>query len=943
MSKAIHSHGKTRNKKQAFDPPTYRLVVMTAVLFILIVTAIAVFQRNDAKHSQSQNLRRSSKPIDFLDTKGRKFPWQNLRLPRDIRPVEYKIMIYPNFKTKMFSGTVKIETLIKKQTRFITLHGKYLNIIDIKVYIASDNDKSSTKCDVHGWYESKELEMYSFEMAEILLEGRNVSILLSFEGKLERKLYGLYLSNYTTPGGHIKYLAATMFEPTGAREAFPCFDEPDMKAKFAMSIVRSKNHISLFNMPLLTSEPYSEGLIVDTFQQSVNMSTYLVAMVVGDYDHVTSTTLQGTEVSVYAPSHQIKQTHLALDTAVKVLNFYNKLFGINYPLPKQDLIAIPDFVAGAMENWGLITFRLTTLLYDPDESSAADLELVVTVIAHELAHQWFGNLVTMRWWKDIWLNEGFATLVQYLGANEIDKSNNKMDLFVKNEMMYAMGMDCEGSSHPISVKVSNPNAIENLFDAISYSKGASLIRMLGNLMGRTKFWDKIKEYLNRYKYANARTEDLWDIFSGQMTVTTMMDTWTKQMGYPVVTMNRSEEFVQVTQERFLLGPEKGPPSKFDYKWYIPFRYAVANTSGIDNHIITLNPDAEVKFQVDKDQVKWLKGNYGMYGYYRVNYEERNWRALVKQLADNHTVFSTVDRAGLLDDMCYLARANKVSQTLALDMTEYLIKEKEYLPWSVALNCLSFIGERLRNTAVYSKFQKYMESLMQPLLVKLGLEDTGPQMDKVLRTLLFKKGLVFGHTLVITNGKKKFADWMNKGKKLGVNLKGEVYRTGTQYGGKTEADYVFKMYKKAQIPSEKEKLLVALCHTNQTEVLQRLLQAVGKGDIIRHQDFPIVTEEMSKNPAGQLLIWDFVKGNWNSILKWFSGSLFAMPGIVESVTSFFSTEKQYKQVKEFFKACNTSALGGEVKASLNRIRMKINWLKTNAAIVTKWFNDRNNVF
>ncbi|OWF44859.1 Endoplasmic reticulum aminopeptidase 2 [Mizuhopecten yessoensis] len=918
-------------------------VVTTTVVVILIVMSIAVFERYDSELPQLQNVRRASE-ANYLDTNGKTFPWQQLRLPRYITPMEYHIRIYPDFRAKTFNGSVTIQMLTEQQTKLITLHGKKMKITNVDVNIESKDGSIWRKGQVRAMYESQKLEMHILEMTEILLERTKVNVTLAFEGKLMKKLSGFYLSNYTKPEGEVKYLAATLFEPTSAREAFPCFDEPDMKAKFTISIARSKDQISLSNMPLLTSTTYNRDIILDTFQQTVKMSTYLVAFVVCDFQSVNRTTSQGTKVRVYAPPHQISQANFALDTAVKVLDFYNKLFGIKYPLPKQDLVALPDFAAGAMENWGLITFQLTAILLDPDVSSARDRQYVVIVIAHELAHQWFGNLVSLKWWNDVWLNEGFATFVEYLGANEIDPSFSKMDLFVQSEMINTMAIDCEGNSHPVTATVSDPSQINGLFDAISYGKGASLIRMLSNFMGEEKFWDGIKKYLNTYKFGNARTEDLWDILTEftQTNVSSMMDTWTKQMGYPVITMKRKDEGVQVTQEHFLLGRQKAPLSPYNYKWNIPFRYAVAKTSGISDQLINIHMDSGTKFQADHDQVKWMKGNYGMYGYYRVNYEESNWRALIKQLTDNHTVFSSTDRAGLIDDVCFLARAHKVSQTMALNMTKYLRNEGDYLPWSVALDCLTFIGERLRNKAVYDKLQKYTVGLMHPIIAKLSWEDTGSLLDKFLRSLMIDKALEFGHQTTIKNGKTMFHSWMKDGKKLNVNLKGEIYRAGAQYGDISESNFIYKEYIKAPIPSEKHTLLVALCYTSHESILQRLLKETAKGDVIRHQDLRIIMAEISKNPKGQLLAWIFLKDNWNNILEWFSGSLFVLPDLIQSATSSFSSVKRLAEVKAFFNSVDASAGKRQVLTSLNQIQMNIDWLENNEDEVTSWFKDPGNI-
>lgn len=935
-------------------------IVVGIGIFILTITLIASFARPASQPSrpciQLQVAEKTSRPpvhntteTRYLATDLEVFPWQDIRLPRDIIPSEYDVIINPDFspEKKTFKGNVMIRGVVLKKTELVIFHVKDLSINDVSVQLQPKHGGPSRRCKVKKQLECKELQMYVLVMSETLMEDTNVTVTLQFDGPLVKKLSGFYLSSYKMPDGTVKYLGTTQFESTGAREAFPCFDEPDLKAKFAISLVRNPTQISLSNMPRLTSTPYnkSNGLIMDKFQRSVAMSTYLVAFIVCDYASVTGNTTQGTKVSVYAPPHQIKETQFALETAIKVLNYYNKLFGIKYPLPKQDLVAIPDFAAGAMENWGLITYRLTTILYDPAVSSARDRQYVAVVIAHELAHQWFGNLVTLKWWNDLWLNEGFASFVEYLGANETDPSFSMMDQFVLSDLMRAMSRDCYRSSHPITVDVKDPAQIDELFDTISYSKGASLIRMLSNFMGQENFQSGIRKYLNKYKYGNARTEDLWDALTSftDINVTTTMNTWTQQMGYPVVTMNRTGDVVQVVQERFLLSSDSHKkekyPSPFNYKWNIPFRYAVADGNRITEQLQTIHTDSGIKVQASRT-TKWVKGNYGMYGYYRVNYDERNWRALIKQLMDNHTVFSATDRAGLIDDVCYLGRAGKVPQTLALDMTMYLRKEEDYLPWSAALDCLNYIGKRLQSKPIYDKLKKYTVSLLENIVAKLGWKDTGLQLDIYLRELVLNQALAFGHTPTVLNGKSQFENWMYHHKNISVNLKKVIYRAGVQYYGDHEWDYIWEKYLKAEVPSEKEKLLVTLCRTQDANHLMRLLDEAVKGENIRHQDLSTVIDVVSINANGQILAWRFLQRNWKNLLKWFGSSSFVLPRLLKSTTAYFSTEFDYEEVSSFFKNHDSKAVAMELDASLEKIKMNMDWLRTNEDTVTAWLNNTN---
>ncbi|KAJ8311696.1 hypothetical protein KUTeg_011051, partial [Tegillarca granosa] len=394
-------------------------------------------------------------------------------------------------------------------------------------------------------------------------------MVIKFEAKLVKKLSGFYLSSYTSQTGEVRYLGTTQMEPTGAREAFPCFDEPAMKAEFSLTIVREKKYITLFNTRLKSSARYDKGvdLMVDSFESSVKMSTYLVAFIVApNYSYLNSTTKGN--VRVYAPDELIDRAKFALQAAVTVLDYYDKLYAIKYPLPKQDLIAIPDFSAGAMENWGLITYRMTSILYDPVSSSSSDQQWVATVVAHELAHQWFGDLVTLKWWNDLWLNEGFASFMEYLGTDQVAKAIGKKwqmnDQFIKSDLQRAMFFDSLKSSHPIEVQVKNPDEINDLFDDISYSKGSSIIRMLRDVMGVERFNSGITAYLKKYKYGNTVTKDLWNSLSQgtSIDVALIMDTWTKQMGYPVINVKRSGNTITLTQERYLLYPNSTDTGEF---------------------------------------------------------------------------------------------------------------------------------------------------------------------------------------------------------------------------------------------------------------------------------------------------------------------------------------------------------------------------------------------
>ena len=406
-----------------------------------------------------------------------------------------------------------------------------------------------------------------------------------------------------------------------------------------------------------------------------------------------------------------------------------------------DLIAIPDFGAGAMENWGLITYRETSLLFSEGESSSKAQEWVAIVVAHELAHQWFGNLVTMQWWNDLWLNEGFASWMEYKGVNQIRPEWNMMEQFWTAKLLPALHLDSLASSHPVSVPVKDPKEIEAIFDTISYKKGSSIIYMLEGYIGEEDLRAGLGKYLTKHKFANAVTKDLWSALSSaskkKVDVESMMNTWTLQMGYPLITFSRKEgdKGWCIKQSRFLASAHLNgsdvslPPSKYNYSWSVPVNF---KTDKGDLHQVFLEHNANTSnTNVEKmpADIKWIKANLNGTGYYRVMYPDDIWKGLITQLQQDHSVLGAVDRAQLLDDAFSLTRAGLLSEAIALEMSSYLTKEKSLVVWQTAIHHFSTLMELLRETEAKDDLNKYIRNLLEPIYKQLGWKDEGSHVDK----------------------------------------------------------------------------------------------------------------------------------------------------------------------------------------------------------------------
>lgn len=446
------------------------------------------------------------------------------------------------------------------------------------------------------------------------------------------------------------------------------------------------------------------------------MSTYLVAFVVSDYK-----SLKDGNFAVWARADAIHSAKYALSFGVRVLSFLEKFFSLSYPLPKVDMVALPDFSSGAMENFGLITYRETAMLFEEGVSAASNKQRVAIVVAHELAHQWFGNLVTPSWWTDLWLNEGFASYMEYVGVDAVEPTWKPMDQFVVNEIHSVFGLDALSTSHPVSIKVENPEEINEIFDRISYAKGAAIIRMMAHFLTDTVFRQGLTNYLRDRAFQSAEQDDLWHFLTEaahaartldpSLTVKEIMDTWTLQTGFPVVHVQRDYEgnSFKLMQERFVFLENGKQNSSEEPLWWVPLTYTTRKERNFKDTkpISWMKREKETKIYDDHVlEEDWLILNVQETGYYRVNYDERNWDLISKHLMDSKRFkeIAPSNRAQLINDALNLARAGHLDYRIALDVTRYLAHEDEYVPWKAATNSLNFIDVMLVKTGDYALFK-----------------------------------------------------------------------------------------------------------------------------------------------------------------------------------------------------------------------------------------------
>uniref|UniRef100_A0A3Q0SW09 Leucyl/cystinyl aminopeptidase n=1 Tax=Amphilophus citrinellus TaxID=61819 RepID=A0A3Q0SW09_AMPCI len=918
--------------------PSARTMVVCVLVLVIVASMTMVLYFLPGCTFTKAGCRKPNKtdPIDTvypISTNGELFPWAQLRLPQSIKPLSYDLTLNPDLDKMTFTGRTVINMSVLHSTSRIVFHGANLNITKATFKLGDGKASDVTVL------EYKPRQQLAVNLSKELEAGQYCVLTLEYAANLSNTYDGFYSSSYTDKDGNKSVLAATQFEPLSARKAFPCFDEPTFKATFLIKINRKKNYITLSNMPKAKSTDLAGGLVQDEFEKtSVNMSTYLVAFIVANFTSLTKN-VSGTQVSVYSVPEKKEHSDYALDTASKLLEFYNTFFDINYPLKKLDLVAIPDFLAGAMENWGLITFRETTLLVGKN-SSFLEKQVVASVIAHELAHQWFGNLVTMRWWNDLWLNEGFATYMQYMSLQEVFPQLDTGNLFLSDRFR-TLDQDALNSSHAVSTKVSTPEQIEEMFDSVSYEKGASILLMLkASLPGPQQFRKGIIEYLKQFSGLNTDTGDLWNsltqLSTQHMNVTEMMSSWTSQKGFPLVTVNLTDDQVKLTQEHFLLTSDNATHTSS--LWNIPVTYVNDSCSLAPEcrQVFTLKTKSDTLKMPGK--VKWLKLNYKNMGFYIVDYGKGGWTALSEALSKNVSVLTHEDRASLIHNIFALSRLGRVSFQQVLNLLNYMSAETETSPVTEALLQLNNIYKLLEKRQAFglaARMKDYILTHFGPLMDKQTWEEEETVSKQELRSALLEMACSLNEKNCTQQAKSLFKQYKESNGTF--KIPGDLQQTVFTVAGHSDEDWetLLGMYQHATYDSEKRKMLKGLASTQDPLRLVQILKLSLNGNI-QTQELPLIISTVCQGFAGYLFAWDFIQENWDRLIEKFPVGSFAIQTIIKSATSQFSTQTQLNQVQAFFSSLEErGSQMRSVQEALETIRLNQRWMDKNLSTLQKY--------
>ncbi|MGD0271724.1 MAG: M1 family metallopeptidase [Candidatus Sulfotelmatobacter sp.] len=822
------------------------------------------------------------------------------RLPEVAVPENYKLSFTPDLDKATFEGDETISVRVLMPTSEITLNAVDIDFHEVTITSGGATQKAS------GTYE-KEKEMVVLTVAKSLPAGP-ATIHITYAGILNSEMRGFYLGK--DEQGR-KY-AATQFESTDARRAFPSFDEPTYKATFDISTVADKGQVAISNAKVISDTPGSGDRHTVRFATSPKMSSYLAALVVGNFEYIEGEA-DGIPIRVYTTPGKKEMGKFALETAEHVLSYYDKYFSIKYPYGKLDLIGIPDFSAGAMENAGCITFREVLLEIDEKQGSVDLKKTIASVVAHEMAHQWFGDLVTMKWWDDIWLNEGFAT---WMSSKPIQawKPEWNFNLDDVSNTGGTLNTDSLANTRPIHQAAETPAQIQELFDGIAYGKAAAVLRMLEAYLGEQTFQAGVNAYIQKHQYANATEADFWDAQTktSKKPVDQIMPTFVKQAGVPIIDVKSqcsgASTTVSVEQRRYFYDRVKFEAAN-DQLWKVPL--CMKSSTGAEK--CELLAKKEATFTLPGCST-WVLANAGATGYYRAGYQADAVRALAN---DAESKLSPAERIALQTDIWASVRVGREPVGDYLALAQGLSSDRNRAVMDDVLGRLDFIGRYLVTESDRESYRAWMRGYLAPMLKDVGWDAKPGESDeqRTLRSRLFSAAGYDARDPEVLAHARKLADKaLDDPSSVDRQIAGGAMALAALNGGEDFYDRLMTALKNPKSPEEFYMYLFTLPQFSDPKLLQRTLDYALSPDV-RSQDALGVISSVMSNPEGQKLAWDFVLAHWDAVQK--VGGPFASGRIVGSTSSFCDAHMR-DQVVEFFAAHKVEAAERTYRQSIERI-------------------------
>jgi aminopeptidase N len=860
------------------------------------------------------------KPFNFNETPG--------KLPKEVVPTEYAIRVVPNIDNFTFAGSETVKLNVRSP-----VHQLVLNALELRIQAASVDGKELPLSAIQT---DNEKELLMLKLPSELAAGDH-AVTLRFTGKINQQGQGLFYMRYQEQGsGARKVMLGTQFEATDARRFFPCWDEPAFRARFQLTVVVPENWLAVSNMPIESEQKIAGGKEV-RFAPTPPMSSYLNVFVAGELDFIESQ-VGPTQVRVIATKGKAELGRYALDASAEILKYYNDYFGVPYPLPKLDQIAIPGGFGGAMENWGGITYYESTLLFDPKSSSGETKQNIYEVLAHEMAHMWFGDLVTMAWWDNLWLNEGFAS---WMGSKCTAHFNPQWEVWLARELPRdptrrtgiakdaAMEGDARSTTHPIQQPVATESEANSAFDDITYKKGQSFLRMLESFLGEDVFRDGVRRYIAAHKYSNTTTADLWKALSdaSSKSVREIAAGWTERPGFPVVNVKRGTDGkVRLTQERFTVNFKNVPP----LLWQIPLTYSVVG--GKPATLLMTDKTAALE-NIPADRA--LKLNVDGAGNYRVQYDKPSWELLLKTLPK----LGVEDRVNLMSDAWALVQAGRAPVSLYFGLVETLPASTDLAEREQIITVLDFMNGLWLDSSEREKFQRYAQSLLRPTFEALGWAskpDEPPNAERLRASLISALGHL-DDPEVLASSREHFEKYVADPSSLAPDLRPAVLAVVGCYADEKTWNKLHDLGLKTTSIEDKQNYYNALACASDPKLVKKTL-AIALTDELPTSRAIFLVSRVARDSGRPDIAWEFAKTNMKALLAKVDAA--GANRYAPSLFTFFSDDSRADELRAYAKKNLSQATAPEVAKVVDEIQFRAEFKKRLASQLDAWIEKKN---
>ena len=862
----------------------------------------------------------AEKPFSFKDTPG--------KLPKEVVPTDYSIRIIPNIDAFTFTGAETVKLKVRSP-----VHQLVLNAVELEITEASLDGqvlpKSALEVD-------KEKELITLALTSELSLGDH-TLALGFSGKINQQGQGLFYMRYQEQGsGAQKIMLGTQFEATDARRFFPCWDEPAFRARFQLTVVVPENWLAVSNMPVDSEKEIDGGKEV-RFSATPPMSSYLNVFIAGELDLIQSRS-GPTQIRVIATKGKAELGRYALEATAQILQYYNDYFGVPYPLPKLDQIALPGGFGGAMENWGGITYYESGLLFDSKSSSAETKQNIYEVLAHEMAHQWFGDLVTMAWWDNLWLNEGFAS---WMGSKCTAHFNPQWEVWLRRNLPrdptrrvgiakeQAMEGDARSTTHPIHQRIATEAEANSAFDDITYKKGQSFLRMLESFLGEDVFRDGIRRYIAARKYSNSTTADLWNALSeaSKKPVAEIAAGWTEQPGFPVVKVKREAGGkVRLTQGRFTVNFKNAPL----LEWKIPLTYSVIGEAPAS---LLMSSKTDVLENISANRA--LKLNVRGAGNYRVEYDEPSWILLLQALPQ----LGAEDRVNLLSDAWALVQADRAPVSLYFGLVEKLPASTDIAEREQIVNVLDFINGLLVRNPEREKFQRYARSLLRPTFETLSWDPKQgePPTTGNLRASLIEALGDLNDPEIVAGCRERFEKYLANPASLAPDLRPAIFAIVGRYADEKTWTKLHELGVRTTSIEEKQNYYNALAGATDPKLVKKTL-SIALTDELPTSRATFLVPRVARDGDHPDIAWEFATANMKALLAKTdaAGSNRYAPALF----TFFSDDSRADELKTYAKNDLPLESAREVAKAIDEIQFRAEFKRRLTTQLNAWIGQKD---